>query len=74
MLKVSFWVEVVTQQTGYTAFVKAATAPEMVNNIPSFIYEGNNIDPYSYCLEKDGEIVCEGTYKDILEKLKSIEE
>lgn len=73
MLKASFWVEVATQQCGYRESVSAATTAEIINKIPVFMYDSYGLDPFDYSLKIDGKVLCEGTYDDIVEKLKRME-
>lgn len=75
MLQLYFWVEVAPQLSGYRALIQAATVTEMVKKIQSLQdtgYDGYAIDPFSYELKKDGIIICEGTYKNIIEKMNSM--
>ena len=75
MLKVYFWVEVATQLSGYQASVQAKTTAEMkdiILSLHSSGYDGYRIDPFSYELKKDGISICDGTCKDILDKLDSM--
>jgi hypothetical protein len=73
MLKVYFGVEVATQLSGYESSVNAATAAEIIEKNPMSTYDGYGIDPFSYCLKKEGNVICEGTYDTIVEKLKRME-
>lgn len=75
MLKLKFWVEIAPQLSGYQVSIKKETATEMKKEVQSLQcgYDGYGIDPFSYELEKDGKIICEGTYKIIIEKLNSME-
>lgn len=37
------------------------------------MYDGYGIDPFDYSLEKDGKVVCEGIYDNIVERLIRME-
>ena len=76
MLKLKFWVEIAPQLSGYQVSIKKETATGMKREVQSLQcsgYDGYGIYPFSYELEKDGKIICEGTYKIIIEKLNSME-
>lgn len=73
MLKVSFWVEVANQLSGYETSVSAANVAEVIEKTPYFMYDGYGLAPFSFRLEKEGKFVCKGTYDNIVEKLKRME-